>query len=213
MFEKNVTLITSLDSLQSEIYHQQTGFRGFEKVMKNLGYIREVYKAGNIVRNDNLIETRWGIITIANQRNKDEILAIRNFAGNDAFFICNYPIKKGSATSVLDNYVGTLDDFKELVRIANKYTDTLVAGLSAPIRDGQCITLNHGITLNSAGYAQACPAMVDTNLGNINYTSIRDIWQKTREYAQSRGNPLCVARDIRKYCKKANILSVGEMIV
>lgn len=213
MFEKGVTLITSLDSLQPETYRQQTGFKGFDRVMRNLGHVREVYKAGNNVRDDGLTETRWGIITIINQQNKDEIPAIRGFAGDDAFFICNYPIRKGSATSVWDSYVGTPDDLKELVRVANKYTDTLVAGLTAPIRDGQCITLNHGITLNSAGYAQACPAMVDTNLGNISDTSIKDIWEQTREYTQSRGNPLCIARDIKRYCKKANILSVGEMLV
>src|SRR3989339_831842 len=189
LFNKKVTLITSLEN------------------------VRETYKAGNRTRENGLIETRWGVITIINQHNKGEIPAIKEFCGDDAFFICNYPINKGGARSVWDSYVGTPEDLIELVRTANMYTDTLVAGLSAPTRSGQCIMLNNGITIDTNGNAHACPAMVDTNLGNIADTSVREIWQKTRDYTQSKGNPLCLARDIKQYCKKANILSVGEMLV
>lgn len=213
LFNKNVTLITSLDALNPETYLKLTGFRGFDRVMKNLKNVREIYKAGNRVRENGLIETRWGVITIINQHNKGEIPKIREFCGDDAFFICNYPINKGRAKSVWDSYVGTQENLIELIRTANMYTDTLVAGLSSPTRSGQCIMLNNGITIDTNGNAHACPAMVDTNLGSITNTSVRDIWKKTRNYTQSKGNPLCLSRDIKQYCKKANILSVGEMLV
>jgi len=213
LFNKKVTLITSLDSLNPEMYLKLTGFKEFDRVIRNLENVRETYKAGNRTRENGLIETRWGVITIINQHNKGEIPAIKEFCGDDAFFICNYPINKGGARSVWDSYVGTPEDLIELVRTANMYTDTLVAGLSAPTRSGQCIMLNNGVTIDTNGNAHACPAMVDTNLGNIADTSVREIWQKTRDYTQSKGNPLCLARDIRQYCKKANILSVGEMLV
>ena len=213
LFNKEVILITSLDSLNPETYLKLTGFKGFDRVMRNLENVRETYKAGNRTRENGLIETRWGVITIINQHNKGEIPAINEFCKDDAFFICNYPINKGGARSVWNSYVGTSEDLKELVKTANLYTDTLVAGLSAPTRSGQCIMLNNGITIDTNGNSHACPAMVDTNLGNIRDTSVGDIWKRTKEYTQSKGNPLCIARDIKQYCKKANILNVGEMLV
>ena len=87
LFNKDVTLITSLDSLSPETYLELTGFRGFERVMRNLENVRETYKAGNRVREDGLVETRWGVITIINQYNKGEIPMIKEFCGDDVFFI------------------------------------------------------------------------------------------------------------------------------
>ncbi len=213
LFDNDVTLVTSVDSLNPETYQKLTGFKGFDRVKRNLENVRETYKAGNNVRDNGLIETRWGVITIINQHNKEEIPAIREFCGDDAFYICNYPINKGGARSVWDSYVGSPEDLGELVRIANMYTDTFRTGLSLSVRSGQCVTLNHGVTIDTNGNVHACPAMVDTNLGNISDYSVEELWRRTKEYTQSNGNPLCLARDIMKYCKKANILSVGEMLV
>tara|TARA_Y100000310_G_C20606958_1_gene775988 strand:+ start:456 stop:1457 length:1002 start_codon:yes stop_codon:yes gene_type:complete len=213
LFDRKVTLITAVDSLKPETYQQLTGFQGLERVRKNLDTLREIYRPGNKTREDGSIETRWGVITIINQHNKDEVPGIKEFCGDDAFYICNYPINKGGATSVWDSYVGTEEDLKGLIRIANIYTDTLAAGLSAPIKSGQYIMLNHGITIDTNGNTHACPAMVDTNLGNIADTTVEEIWRKTKEYTRDKDNPLCLARDIRQYCKKANVLSVGEMLV
>ena len=102
---------------------------------------------------------------------------------------------------------------KELIKTANQYTDTFMAGLSAPTKYGQCIMLNNGVTIDTDGKTHACPAMVDTALGRITDTSLEEIWHRTRDYAESKGNPACLAREIKGYCKKANVLSVGEMLV
>lgn len=192
LFENDVTLITSVDSLNPETYKELTGGGDLNIVKENLEKTREIYKR-NVKRKGNIIETRLGLITIVTKQNKDGIEEIKEWCGDDIFYICNFPIQEGSAADNWDRLVG--DNIQELIEISHKYTDTGYAGLSAPLKDGRCAALYNGITIDTNGDVLVCPASVNTRVGNIANSDLNTLWEKTRDYVKENGSPLCIARD------------------
>jgi len=204
LFNKDVSLVTSLDALDPAIFEKLTHYKYHDRLMANLEGVRKRYGEAVKLRPDGKTETRWGVISVINNHNEDEIPKIREFCADDAYYIVNFLIKEGAAKNIYDEYVGSPDNLKRLVAIANEHTDTDKSGISLAGRSEQCIFLQHGLIIDANGYSQACPGKTDTNLANIADTSVEKLWELTRGYADARGNPACIARDMRVYCSGAN---------
>jgi MoaA/NifB/PqqE/SkfB family radical SAM enzyme len=194
LFSHDVTVIISIDSLNQSTYCQLVDVCvDFEKIKINISMIRNIYKS-DLKKQGGCTETRLGIITIATMPNMSEIEQIKEFCGEDIFFICNYPIQKGLAEKNWELIAG--NEIEHLKQLAHQHTETGHGGLSAPLRDGRCIALYHGITIDTDGNALTCPASVDSVVGNIKDFSIRELWEKTRESVEKLSNPLCAGRNI-----------------
>jgi MoaA/NifB/PqqE/SkfB family radical SAM enzyme len=94
LFEHNTTLITSVDSFNPDVYRELTGGGDIKRVKENLKVAREIYEKGIKKLNNRTIETRLGLISIVSNQNKNEIQQIKNWCGDEVFYICNYPVKK-----------------------------------------------------------------------------------------------------------------------
>lgn len=194
LFDHNVSLITSVDSFDPEVHKELAGRRDLYMVKRNLEKARDIYRTG--IRREDIIKTRLALITIITQQNKDEISEIRDWCGNEVFYICNFPIKAGSAVKNWDKLVG--DNLQELREISHRFTETGYAGLSAPLKDGRCSALYNGVTIDTDGEVLVCPASVDTSVGNIKDADLKVLWEKVRTYAEQNGRPSCIARDGRE---------------
>lgn len=204
LFTKNVSLVTSLDALDLAIFEKITHYKHLDRLMANLEGVRDRYGAAVRLREDGLLETRWGVISVINNHNEHEIPKIKEFCAEDAYYIVNFLINEGAAKNIYQDYVGSPENLKRLVEIANVHTDTDQSGISLAGRSGQCIFLQHGLIIDADGNSQACPGKTGTDLANISDTSVKQLWERTRAYANAKGNPACIARDMRVYCSGAN---------
>ncbi len=194
-FDNNVSLIVSIDSLEKDTYNDLTGGGDIEKIKENMKIAKEIYSNG-VQHKDNILITRLGVITIVTKQNMDEISKIKNWCGDDIFFICNFPIKEGNATKNWTKLVG--NDLDDLIKISHKFTDTGTGGVSTPLKDGKCVALYNGITVDTNGNVLVCPASVNTIIGNIKDETLVQLWKKIKEYTQKKGNPKCIARYVDK---------------
>lgn len=194
MYNHNVTLILSCDSFDPDIYRTLSGGGNIATVMLNLELAKEIY--GQAVKEkDEHIITRLGMISIVQRQNKNEISTIHDWCGNDVFHIANYPIPEGAAKKNWELIVG--GKLEELKAIAQEFTDTGRGGLTAPMKDGCCVALYHGITINARGDVQVCPAAVNNIVGNIKDANLDELRARCLEFLEEKGSPLCLARDIQ----------------
>lgn len=192
LFDHGVSLIISCDSLKPQTYRTLTG--GDVNVVKtNLEMVREIYRPA-VVKCDNVITTRLAIITIVQRFNIAEVSELHDWCGDDIFHIVNFPIEEGGAKENWKELVS--NQFDELVAIAHQYTDTGIGGLSTPTRDGRCAALYHGLTIDTDGRVLVCPASVNNSVGSIGDADLAELRKRALEFLQSKGCPLCLARDI-----------------
>ena len=194
LFDNNVSLIVSMDSLDSKTYKELTGGATLYRLLGNLKIIREIYSS-DVYCEESTVTTRLAIITIASRQNIHELQKIKEFCKDDMYFICNFPIKIGNAVDNWSKLVG--DDISSLKRISNKLTDTGYGGLSAPLSDGKCVALYSGLTIDTDGNVLPCPASINSSVGNVQDDSLVNLWKKTEDMLKCCGSPQCITRDIK----------------
>jgi len=192
LYDNNASIIISIDSLKEDVYSKLTRSNSFKRVMERLEMTRSMF--GNaVVKNESYTITRLAIITIAMNYNQDELGEIKEMCQDDIFFICNYPIQKGSADQHWQAIAG--DNLGVLKELSHKFTDTNKGGLSTPLSNGKCAALYNGITIDTNGNILACPASVDNKIGNIKTDSIEQVWNTQKVHLENIGNPSCLPRN------------------
>ncbi len=193
LFDNNVSVIVSIDSIVPQTYEYLTGGGDINLVKQNITKAKEIFSQDAKVV-DGKMHSRLWVITIVTNQNKDEIGEVKERCWDKVFYICNFPIKKGGAEDNRDDLVW--NNFEELKTISHKYTDTWYAGLSAPLKDGRCVALHNGITIDTDGNVLVCPASVNKSVGNIKDASLWDLHKKIHEFTSACWSPKCIARDI-----------------
>lgn len=98
LFENDVTLTVSLDTLDKDKYEKQCGAgKKFESVLENIGLVRDIYKR-NLCRKNGFDVYRAGLHVTINSTNVKELDSLRRQFGDDLFFSAAYIANHGEAS-------------------------------------------------------------------------------------------------------------------
>lgn len=150
--DNNVSVFVSLDSLDPNTYRELTGCGNIGQVLKNIGILRSTYsQAQEIVKGKNIV--RLGINVTVSKQNRDELSAIKAFAGDDMQFIANPTIRRGKAAKVgaWEKLVGS--KYEELKKLAQGESET---GGHSSIDEGVCSYFHRGISVDCDGMLLSC---------------------------------------------------------
>ncbi|MDO8524409.1 MAG: radical SAM protein [bacterium] len=142
----NVSLIVSLDSINKKTYKELTGNGDLIRVLKNIELLRSAYRKQKDF-------VRLGINVTVTKQNQHELDAIKEFAGDDIFFVANPPIKIGKLQnpSAWKELVG--NTYEELNKVAKEKSET--SGQSS-LEGGICSYFYRGISVDVDGALLSC---------------------------------------------------------
>lgn len=170
--DHDVSIIVSLDSLDSDTYRYLTGNGNLDQVLKNIEILRSTYEGtaiGDVVQ--------LGINVTVCKQNMYELDVIKAFAGNDVAFFVNPPIRRGklARNKAWDNLVG--NSYEELQKLACEKSDT---GGHSSIECGVCSYFRKGIGVDGDGEFISCGYASETAglLGNVNDANPDDFIQQ-----------------------------------
>lgn len=202
VFERNVTLVVSLFSINSDLYEMDNNLpRSFDKTIENIRKSSQVYKKGKIIINNKIVY-RMAIHTTAQIDNLSDLKSIRNFCNEyDIFFSiaslaptgggleCQEMIlskdQETIATEVSHNSIILSRNSKE--EVGREVCGTCFYGLNIGY-DGNVLFDAH------AGYE------IGDILGNVRNHSIQELIRRQRKFALLLFNSIkgfCPVRDAR----------------
>ena len=201
LYDNDVSLIVSCDSLDQERFRYLTKVGDAQKVRENLDMAREIYRPA-VQREGERTYTRLGLITIVSEQNMGDVEELHEFAGEEFFHIVNTLVKIGGAEDHWDTLLGKTS-YNDFMDVAKQYSDTFLGGITTPWEDGNCAAFHNGITITTNGDVQICPAVVKKPLGNAQQMSVKEIWEKQQELVR-RINFWCIARrpNLEAYLKE-----------
>lgn len=171
---RNTMLVISFDSLLPDLYTKLTGNMDrniFYRVLKNIELVRKEYKK-HIEKKDKYKVVRLAINTTVSSLNKNEVGKIKEFCGDDIYFICNPLAKLGNATSNWRDLIQSDKDFEEIKKIVKQMSST-----TGPLTLGSnslCGYSINGIAVSPSGDYMTCAYTSLTNglLGSVNNKSL-----------------------------------------
>ncbi|VVB75217.1 Coenzyme PQQ synthesis protein E [uncultured archaeon] len=166
--KNNATIIISLDSLNPEKYDLMTGTKGqLQIVLRNIEQIREVYK-NTAKKVKGLTILSLALNTTVSEINYKELEKIKDFCGEDIYFICNPLAKLGSAQETWKVLMKdkTPEDFAELISKMSESGGPLMLG-----KNMMCNYQTNGIAVSPWGHYMICAY---TNLTNDLLGTIKD---------------------------------------
>ena len=201
LYDNNVSLIVSCDSLNPDIFRYLTKVGDASKVREGLEMARKIYKP-SIKREDGTTYTRMGLITIVSEQNMGDVAELSEFAGDDFFHIVNTLVRIGGAEDNWEKLIGS-KGYNAYMEVAKQYSDTFLGGITTPWEDGNCAAFHNGITITTNGDVQICPAVVKKPIGNAKTMSVKEIWEKQQELVR-KINFWCIARrpNLEAYLKE-----------
>jgi len=196
---KNACLVFALDSLKPDVYRLLMGTKGdaLPLVLRNLTNLRRVY-AGSVEERDGLRVVRLALNMIVNSRNKGEITAIKAFAGDDMYFVCNRLARHGNAEGNWKALIDSEQDFAEQPSLVREFSES--GGPLTLDRAGLCGYSINGIGIGPYGHYMTCAYTWKTNglLGTICDRALREAYEfKTaieREHYAKHGRVPCLVR-------------------
>lgn len=174
----NTMLVISFDSLSSDLYLKLTGNKNqkiFFRVLKNIKLAREIYKK-YIEFNGEYKVVRLAINTTVNSLNENEIVKIKQFCGDDIYFICNPLAKLGNATENWRELINSDKDLKEITKLVKRMSET--TGPLTLGSNGICGYSINGIAVNPCGDYMTCAYTSLTNglLGSVTDKSLKEAY-------------------------------------
>ncbi len=197
--EQGTVLVIAFDSLIPEEYGRLTGTTGqYERVVRNIRNVIESYRE-KIYAQDDLRVLSVAINTTVTSGNEREVEQIKEFWGDDVYFICNPLAKFGNAVgnwSALIKDNETIKKHRTLIGRVSESGGPLTLG-----RDGLCGYSQWGISIGPSGDYMTCAYTRETNglFGNIKNLRLRDAFQskhdrESKHYGE-RGVMPCLIRD------------------
>lgn len=196
-------LVIAFDSLIPEEYDRLTGTRGqFEGVVRKIKNVIKSYKE-TIYTEDDLRVLSVAINTTVTSRNEAEVEKIKEFWGEEAYFVCNPLAKLGNAVENWDMLIKDEESIQRQGKLIEKVSES--GGPLTLGSDGVCGYSRWGISVSPEGDYMACAYTRETNglLGNINNLSLREAFQHKHEleslHYESNGAMPCLIRDSSFY--------------
>jgi hypothetical protein len=126
--------------------------------------------------------TRLSVTSLINIHNKDEIPEIKAYFWDKVLYACNTPLYEGSGIKNWKFLTGVdRPPFpKEFFEIKERYNEGPKQFAKRSI--GGCAVLLNGIELTSAGKAMLCAGGRSVELGNLNESSLEELWHAKREF-------------------------------
>lgn len=155
----NVSVIVSLDSLNSQIYRWLTGNGDLDRVLENIRGLREVYgeyPAGSI-NGKNVL--RLGVNVTVSRQNIGELSVIKDFCGGDMQLVVNPPMRRGRLQkdrqwSQIVEDASKLDEaYESLEAAAQEFSST---GGHSSLTDGVCGYFYRGVSVDTDGEFLTC---------------------------------------------------------
>lgn len=174
--ENNTVIVFSLDSLDLEKYDKLTRTRGNLKgAVKNIETAIEEYRSMISIW-EGLRVLSVAINTTISSINEDEVEKIKQYFGDDAYFICNPLARLGNAVRNWDSLMDkkSVKNQKELIKRLSESGGPLMLG-----NDGLCAYFRWGIAVSPSGDYMTCAYTNETDglLGNIKTTSLKEAFE------------------------------------
>ncbi len=196
----NVSLVISFDSFLPELYLKLTGNNDkniFLQVLKNIKQARKIY--GKLIRQENGCRVvRLAFNATVNGLNKEEMKKIKEFCGDDIYFICNPLAKLGNAVGNWDELSLGNDNYKEIEQIIRELSES--TGPLTLGSNGLCGYSSNGIAISPAGNYMTCAytSATDGLLGNVFNKTLSEsyAYKKNQEqkFYNTYGNCPCLVR-------------------
>ncbi|OHB37261.1 MAG: hypothetical protein A2Y09_06965 [Planctomycetes bacterium GWA2_39_15] len=196
--KNNISLVIAVDSLSDETYDLLTGTKHmFPKVLKNIEVIRKIY-SDTIEEKNGLRTVRIAINATVTSRNRHEIKSIKEFCGDDIYFVCNPLARYGNAVANWDKLIEE-NDYSSHTELIGELSES--GGPLTLDKVGLCGYSINGIGISPQGDYMTCAYTSMTNglLGNIRDTSLSEAYHSKysfeKEHYQKHGNAPCLVRD------------------
>lgn len=199
--DHDVSIFVSLDAIDPNTYQELTGTGNLDHVLDNVQTLREVYSQGGETLNGKQV-VRLGINVTVVKQNRNQLDALKRFAGDDMQFIANSPIRRGrfGNRAIWERLVGNYHE--SLQRIAQSASET---GGHSSINEGVCGYFNRGISIDVDGQFLSCGYASETAHSIGRFTDettpseleehYRTVRAKFRRFAQQTGIvPSCPLR-------------------
>ncbi len=197
LFDRDVSLVVSMDSLQEKKYDERVGACGkFREVMRNLQFARGSYEKGIVVEEGNRV-VRIAVNMVVTKENKYEAGEVKAFCGDDALFVANYPIRAGAAEANWVEMAGEKNEWEELKKIAESVSEN-----GGPLRkSGEgCGWLKFGLAVGSEGSILPCAytQRMSGAFGNVRDGRMEEDYARVRkalrEFEEEHGQVECIVR-------------------
>lgn len=200
-FNHNTSLVISVDSISNETYDVLTGTKNLlPKVLRNIETTRKIYSHGIEVK-DGLRIVRIAINATVNSCNKHEIRSIKDFCGEDIYFVCNPLAKYGNAVDNWDELITSEYDYSSHAEIIKELSES--GGPLTLNKVGLCGYSINGIGISPYGDYMTCAYTSMTNglLGSIREFHLVEAYNRKHSlevnHYQKYGKVPCLVRDIR----------------
>jgi MoaA/NifB/PqqE/SkfB family radical SAM enzyme len=149
LFENNVTVGFSLDTLDEKEYNEFCGgMADFSKFMKNVEYARKLF-AKSIVTENGYKIYRLVLHMTVTPKNYHRLNQLRDFCGEDIFFDCQ-PLANVGIAEDNRNFFGEEMNYEEFRRYAHKIYAPMVFSQTECNRDICCL-FYYGLAVNYSG--------------------------------------------------------------
>ena len=196
--ENNASLVIALDSLLENRYSLLTNTKNMlPKVLKNIKQVKELYSDTIKIQNNNNI-VRIAINTTVSTLNVDEVKVIKDFCGDDFYFVCNPLAMHGNALNnwnKLNPNFTDIEDYSFLIKELSESGGPLTLDAS-----GICAYSKNGISINPYGDYMTCAYTNKTNglFKNIHNQSLEEAYKKKsffeNKFYSEKGATPCLIR-------------------
>jgi MoaA/NifB/PqqE/SkfB family radical SAM enzyme len=192
-------LVIGLDSLRPDTHRFLAGTQHsfLPHILENISHLRELYADLIKVENGQHVLSLALNMTLCS-RNMHEIEAIKIFAGDDIYFVCNPLACYGNASQYWPELIDSDQDFAEQLRLISEYSES--GGPLTLDRSGLCGYSINGLGVSPCGHYMTCAYTKSTNglLGNIRDRTLGEAYKlkselETNHYKQY-GNAPCLVR-------------------
>ena len=124
-YDHNVCLVIALDSLKPDIHRLLSGSRVdmLPLVLNNLADLRQLY-ANTVEEIDGTRILRLALNMTLCSRNQQEIEAIKAYASDDMYFVCNPLARQGNAEGNWSGLIDSEEDFIEQQRLVREFSES-----------------------------------------------------------------------------------------
>jgi len=184
-YEKNnTTIVFSLDTLIAQKYDLMTGTKGqLEKVLENIKLVRNIYSKTALNENNSIV-LRLALNTTVSAINFEELESIKEFCGEDIYFICNPLANLGSAQETWNTLMQNKspEDFDEIISKLSESGGPLMLGANK-----MCNYQTNGIAISPYGHYMTCAYTNLTNglLGTTQEKSLKEAFEYKQKIEQT----------------------------
>lgn len=184
LYERNVTLAISLDTLDSLEYNSfYKGQANLEVLLRNIDYARKVFREDIYEKNGHRVY-RLGVHMTVTSKNLNYINDIKNYCSDDLYFDCDHVAKVGIANEHPEIYGDKIESEYDLcVRASRNGAQPMVITKSSCGSDACCF-FYYGFAVGYEGEVMLDTHAVETKnvLGNVRQFNFDELIAKAKTF-------------------------------